>query len=158
MRWLSGWSAGGVFRVGNEGTGEGDGLPPRRTPLTYSSSGSLSVLATLSVGVWYTVSPRLSTSGILCPRCPSSTLLISSALSCSACLLSRSCWLSSSATSMMDLGGSLLLLEISSLLWPHCNGSSVVGSLLCSGGVGDRVVIRTGSSQCMTEGNSAVAP
>ncbi len=26
-RWLSGWSAGGVFGVGNEGTGEGEGLP-----------------------------------------------------------------------------------------------------------------------------------
>ncbi len=53
MRWLSGWSAGGVFGVRTEGTGEGSGLPPWRTPLTYSSSsGSLSVLATLSVGVW----------------------------------------------------------------------------------------------------------
>ncbi len=51
MRWLSGWSAGGVFGAGNEGIGEGDGLPPWMTPLTYSSSGSLSVLVLLPEGV-----------------------------------------------------------------------------------------------------------
>ncbi len=70
------------------------------------------------------VSPRLSTCGILCPRCPSSTLLNSSARSRSACLLSLVCWASSSVTSTTDLGGSLLLLGMSSLLGFSHTGNS----------------------------------
>ncbi len=59
-------------------------------------------------------------------------------------------------TSMTDLGGSLLLLGMSSLPWTSRGGNSGVDSLVCSGGVGDRVVIRTGSSQCIMEGYSVV--